>query len=79
MPCGGGRRHREVLCLAGTTRTDLSECDNNIRPDRNEDCNLESCDDGTHHKSNPVAVNLVENVITWIFFLYNEDFIRKII
>ncbi|KAK2170655.1 hypothetical protein LSH36_1g05070 [Paralvinella palmiformis] len=43
--CGGGQRHRELLCFVNGIALDLNECNSNYRPDASEDCNMEACDD----------------------------------
>ncbi|XP_014669308.1 PREDICTED: papilin-like isoform X4 [Priapulus caudatus] len=45
VPCGGGVRKREVMCLSDGKKVNKGDCDPNDRPFDNEPCNQNACDE----------------------------------
>ena len=46
VACGGGVRHRVLMCFVNGSKATPGECDSNARPESTEDCNQQPCDEG---------------------------------
>ena len=70
-----------MFCLAGATRTNVNQCNGNLRPEDLDDCNMHSCDDGndiewlreSHRQLSILLNNFVQLADTILSISYNTD------